>query len=131
MKQALLQNSKGLKIYRRDFLSACVEYADALHVRKLPEADSIGARILEDSGKLKDVRNQILPDAVLYWTRKARASLPLRRASLSPFHAGPKIFWKRCKNQIERKRPVGCMMAAFVKSSSGPSKKFLFGGNLR
>ena len=64
-KQALLQNRKGLNIYRREFLSACVEYADALRVRDRPDVNSLGTRILEDCGKLKNVRNQIV-DWVLF-----------------------------------------------------------------
>jgi hypothetical protein len=64
-KQALLQNSKGLNIYRRDFLFACVEYADALRVRERPDENSLGTRVLEDCGKLKNVRNQIV-DWVLF-----------------------------------------------------------------
>jgi SEFIR domain-containing protein len=60
LKQALLQGRSGVNIYRRDFLSACVEYADALRVRKGPPSGSIGAKIIEDSEKLKAVRNQIV-----------------------------------------------------------------------
>lgn len=59
-KQALLQNSKVLNVYRKDFLSACLEYADALRVRERPDVDSLGTRVLEDCGKLKNVRNQII-----------------------------------------------------------------------
>jgi len=59
-KQALLQNSRGLSIYRRDFLSACIEYADAFRIRERPDENSLGTRILEDCGKLKNVRNQIV-----------------------------------------------------------------------
>ncbi len=59
-KQALLQNSKGLSIYRRDFLSACIEYADTLRIRERPDINSLGTRVLEDCGKLKNVRNQII-----------------------------------------------------------------------
>jgi hypothetical protein len=59
-KQALLHNSKGLNLYRREFLSSCVQYADALRIREEPGADSFGTRVLEDCGKLKSVRNQIV-----------------------------------------------------------------------
>jgi hypothetical protein len=59
-KYALLQNSKGLSSYRRDFLSACIEYANALRVRERPDIDSLGTRVLEDCGMLKNVRNQII-----------------------------------------------------------------------
>lgn len=59
-RQALLQDKKGLSIYRRDFLSTCIIYADALRVRERPNVDSIGKKILEDCGKLKHVRNHII-----------------------------------------------------------------------
>jgi len=59
-RQALLQNKKGLSIYRRDFLSACINYADDLRVRARPNVDSMGKKILEDCGKLKHVRNHIV-----------------------------------------------------------------------
>jgi hypothetical protein len=59
-KQALLHNRKGLNIYRREFLSACVEYADALRVREEPDVPSLGAKVLEDCRTLRNVRNQIV-----------------------------------------------------------------------
>jgi hypothetical protein len=52
-KQALLQNKKGLSIYRRDFLSSCISYADALRIRERPDVDSLGKKILEDCSKLR------------------------------------------------------------------------------
>jgi len=59
-RQALLQNKKGLSIYRKDFLSACIRYADELRVRERPKVDSLGKKILEDCSKLKNVRNHIV-----------------------------------------------------------------------
>jgi len=59
-RQALLSNSKGLNLYRDDFLSACVDYADTLRVRTAPDASSFGQKVLEDCGSLKNVRNQII-----------------------------------------------------------------------
>lgn len=59
-KQALLENRKGLKIYRQEFLSACTSYADALRTRTIPNLESLGAKILEDCGKLKNIRNLII-----------------------------------------------------------------------
>lgn len=59
-RQALLQNKKGVSIYRRDFLSACITYADGLRVRERPNGDSLGKKVLEDCGKLKHVRNHIV-----------------------------------------------------------------------
>jgi hypothetical protein len=59
-KQALLQDKKGLSMYRRDFLEACIDYADTLRVRERPDVSSLGQKIIEDCGKLKLVRNQII-----------------------------------------------------------------------
>ena len=59
-KQALLDGRKGLNAYRRDFLSACIQYADSLRVRARPEVDSMGQKILEDCGRLVAVRDQIV-----------------------------------------------------------------------
>jgi hypothetical protein len=57
-KQALVQGARGLTRYREDFLAACLEFADALRVRERPEM-AMGAKIVEDCGKLKTVRNLI------------------------------------------------------------------------
>jgi len=59
-REALLQGRRGLNIYRRDFLSACVRHADALRVRQEPAVDSLGKKVLEDCEKLKDVRDLIV-----------------------------------------------------------------------
>ena len=59
-RQTLLQDKKGLSIYRRDFLSACISYADKLRIRERPNVDSLGKKILEDCGKLKHIRNHIV-----------------------------------------------------------------------
>jgi hypothetical protein len=59
-KHALLHNSKGLNLYRREFLSACLEYADTLRVREEPKVSSLGIKIMEDCRTLRNVRNQIV-----------------------------------------------------------------------
>jgi hypothetical protein len=61
-KQAFLSNTKGLNLYRQDFLSACIDFADNLRVRHRLELDdaSLAQKILDDCGSLKDVRNQIV-----------------------------------------------------------------------
>lgn len=59
-RQALLQDKKGLSVYRKGFLSACIDYADALRIRERPNVDSIEKKVLEDSGKLVVVRNHII-----------------------------------------------------------------------
>lgn len=60
LKQAILHDKAGLKLYRQDFLDACYEYADALRVRERPVVANIGQRVLEDCGKLKLVRDHIV-----------------------------------------------------------------------
>ncbi|MGA7194154.1 MAG: SEFIR domain-containing protein [Anaerolineales bacterium] len=60
LKQAILQGRSGLSLYRRDFLDACIEYADELRIRERPDIPSLGEKILEDATKLKLVRNHIV-----------------------------------------------------------------------
>ena len=57
LRQAILQGKKGIGLYRRDFLDACIEYSDALRVRRRPQVDDLGSKILEDCGKLIPVRD--------------------------------------------------------------------------
>ncbi len=59
-RQALLNERKGLVHYRRDFLSACISFADELRVRERPDEASIAQKIFEDCGKLKPIRNNII-----------------------------------------------------------------------
>jgi hypothetical protein len=58
-KQALLQGKPAISRYRRDFLDACIAYADALRVRERPEVALVGEKVLADCGQLKSVRNHI------------------------------------------------------------------------
>lgn len=60
LRQAMIQEKRGLKLYRQDFLDACYSYADALRIRKGLDSENIGQRVLEDCGKLKQVRNHIV-----------------------------------------------------------------------
>ena len=60
LRQAILQEKKGLGLYRRDFLDACIEYADSLRVRERPQVESLGEKVLEDCGKLLHVRDHIV-----------------------------------------------------------------------
>jgi len=55
-----MQNRKGINAYRKDFLSACIDFADSLRVRQRPAVESLGAKILEDCERLKAVRNKII-----------------------------------------------------------------------
>ena len=60
LRQAILQGKPGLRMYRSDFLDACISYADALRVRKQPQAQRMGDKVLEDCGKLMAVRDLII-----------------------------------------------------------------------
>lgn len=60
LRQAIVQEKRGLKIYRQDFLDACCGYADTLRIRARPDITNLGQRVLEDCGKLKLVRDQIV-----------------------------------------------------------------------
>lgn len=72
LKQAILQNKKGINHYRRDFLEACINYADLLRVRERPIIDSLGEKILEDAGKLKLIRDHLI-DWVLFESESSSA----------------------------------------------------------
>lgn len=60
LKQAILSGKSAIKIYRNDFLDACIEYADALRIRKPPDGANFGERVVADCAKLKLVRNHII-----------------------------------------------------------------------
>jgi hypothetical protein len=60
LKQAVLQDKPGLKLYRQDFLDACYLYADALRIRQRPDVENMGERVVEDCGKLRLVRDHIV-----------------------------------------------------------------------
>lgn len=60
LRQAIIQEKRGLKLYRQEFLDACYIYADALRIRERPDVTNIGERVLEDCGKLKLVRDHIV-----------------------------------------------------------------------
>jgi len=60
LKQAILQEKRNVSLYRRDFLDACIKYADELRIRERPEVSSLGEKVLEDAKKLKLVRDHIV-----------------------------------------------------------------------
>lgn len=60
LKQAILQEKRGVDLYRQDFLDACYAYADALRIREQPNEANMGERVLEDCGKLKLVRDHFV-----------------------------------------------------------------------
>ena len=57
LKQAILQDKKGIAHYRRDFIDSCISYTDELRVRENPEVESMGEKVLEDCRKLKGIRD--------------------------------------------------------------------------
>lgn len=59
LKQAVLQDKKGISMFRVDFLDAIVAYVDEIRVKEAPDMENFGAKVLEDCGKLKVVRDQI------------------------------------------------------------------------
>lgn len=59
LKQAVLQDKKGISLYRRDFIESCVSYADELRVRERPNVESLGEKVLEDTNKLKAIRDHL------------------------------------------------------------------------
>ena len=62
LKQAIIQDKKGMKLYRRDFIDACISYADSLRVRTDPQVKSMeemGEKVLEDCKKLKEIRDYL------------------------------------------------------------------------
>jgi len=63
-KQAFLQGRKGISNYRNDFLTACIQFADALRVRKDPSGDNFGHQVLETCRNLVPIRD-IIVDWVL------------------------------------------------------------------
>ncbi|MCK8071982.1 MULTISPECIES: SEFIR domain-containing protein [Vibrio] len=59
LKQAVLQEKKGLRLYRDDFFDSVVTYVQEIRVKERPDESSFPSKVLEDCGKLKVVRNQI------------------------------------------------------------------------
>lgn len=63
LKQALLQNKKGIRHYRSDFLDACWSYLDPLRVRTQPtdtSVESLGNKIIADCKAMIPIRNYII-----------------------------------------------------------------------
>ncbi len=65
LRQAILGGKPGIGLYRDDFLASCIQYSDSLRVRSRPEVESIGQKIIEDFGKLRQIRNHIVDWVVL------------------------------------------------------------------
>ncbi len=59
-KQALLSNSRGLNLYRQEFLSSCLDYANTITGDIEPGSATFGEAIVQYCGLLRNVRNQIV-----------------------------------------------------------------------
>jgi len=70
-KQAIMHANPTVAVYRSDFLSSCLTFADNLRVRDRPQVASLGKKVIEDCGKLRQVRNQIV-DWVILESRVSR-----------------------------------------------------------
>ncbi|WP_318389643.1 toll/interleukin-1 receptor domain-containing protein [Enterobacter sp.] len=60
LRQALLQNKKGVAHYRSDFLESAFSYLDSLRVRAEPESTSyefLALKIVQDSSAMRPIRN--------------------------------------------------------------------------
>jgi len=60
LRQAILQGSTGVSVFRRQFLEACLTYADSLRVRATPQEETFAQKVLDDCTKLKLVRDHII-----------------------------------------------------------------------
>lgn len=65
LRQSILEAKPGVPLYRKEFLDACIEYADELRVRERPEVENLGQKVLEDCSKLVPVRDHIVDWALL------------------------------------------------------------------
>lgn len=60
LRQAIMENKKGLRAYRRDFLDTCMAYADSLRVRTEPDLQTLGQKVLSDCTALVQTRDQLI-----------------------------------------------------------------------
>lgn len=72
LKQAVSQQRADLVIQRANFLDECFQFADSLRIREAPKDDELGARIVADCGKLRDIRNYIVDWILLESRAKQR-----------------------------------------------------------
>lgn len=59
LKQSILNDNKNIKLFRNDFISSCIEFADVLRVREQPNSETFPEDILNTINKLKVVRNYL------------------------------------------------------------------------
>jgi len=60
LRQALMQQKRGINLYRDDFIEACIDYADRLRTRARPDVQILGEKVLADCKQLSIVRNHIV-----------------------------------------------------------------------
>ncbi|MDU7482369.1 MAG: TIR domain-containing protein [Hafnia alvei] len=63
LKYAVLNEKRGVKHYRSDFIESCWSYLDAMRVREQPkviDAEVLGNRIISDYKAMRPIRNYII-----------------------------------------------------------------------
>jgi len=60
LRQAIVQGKAGVKMFRQEFLDACIDYSDALRVRRRPDVSKLGEKVLDDCGKLVTARDLVV-----------------------------------------------------------------------
>ena len=60
LRRSILEARPSLSLYRKEFLDACIEFADELRVRERPEVENFGEKVLEDCRKLVPVRDHVV-----------------------------------------------------------------------
>jgi len=60
LRRSILEGRPSLSLFRKEFLDACIEYADELRVRERPEVENLGEKVLEDCRKLIPVRDHVV-----------------------------------------------------------------------
>jgi hypothetical protein len=73
LKQAFISSSRTLNLYRQEFLSAVIEFAESMRIREDPglSAEELAAKVLEDCARLKDARNLIVDWILIEGGRQA------------------------------------------------------------
>ncbi len=60
LRRSILEAQPSLSLYRKEFLDACIQFADELRVRERPEVENFGEKVLEDCRKLIPVRDHVV-----------------------------------------------------------------------
>ena len=60
LRQSIMEAKPLLSVHRKEFLDACVEYADKLRVKERPDVEALGQKVLADCRRLVLVRDHII-----------------------------------------------------------------------